>query len=490
MSKDNPEPSIATDFELGKTDTSHVENPVESNLDEKQRRKLKWKLDWFILPLISAVYFFGSMDRSDLANALIAGLEEDLHLTPQDYSNASSMFLVSYVVFQLPGTLLIKKIRAPVQFCGAMILWGLFTVLTVLVKTSGQLIAIRFLIGAAEAFVQGGAFYLSFWYEYHELATRSAVFFSSSTLAGAFNGLLSYGISKNLDGKNGWRAWKWIFLIEGVLPIGFAFVVLFLLPASPSEVRYGFTETEKEELVQRSERAHNSSEARLQPKKILKLLMTIHFWLFTILYCVSLFTISSLSNFLPALVRGFGYSSIGAQLFTVIVYVCACLGILFFARIADKTNARGLTVAISSLGGIVGYAMLIGLENRDARFAATCLVAFCMFSKVVLVLSWAAMNFVGYTRRGAALALFNMFAQSFSIAGNQLYTDPPYYKKGNTASLGMSIAVVVISLVLRWYLGYLNDKKKRVQFLEESSASRQQSLEEIGDTHPDFFYTT
>lgn len=144
---------------------------------------------------------------------------------------------------------------------------------------------------------------LSFWYEYHELATRSAVFFSTSTLAGAFNGLLSYGISKNLDGKNGWRAWKWIFLIEGVLPIGFAFVVLFLLPASPSEVRYGFTETEKEELVQRSERAHNSAEARLQPKKILKLLMSIHFWLFTILYCVSLFTISSLSNFLPALVR-------------------------------------------------------------------------------------------------------------------------------------------------------------------------------------------
>lgn len=61
MSKDNPEPSITTDFELGKTDTSHVENPVESNLDQKQRRKLKWKLDWFILPLISAVYFFGSM---------------------------------------------------------------------------------------------------------------------------------------------------------------------------------------------------------------------------------------------------------------------------------------------------------------------------------------------------------------------------------------------------------------------------------------------
>ena len=91
------------------------------------------------------------------------------------------MFLVGYVVFQLPGTLLIKKIRAPVQFWAAMILvwdtrpnpmieidanlglavslqWGLFTTLTVLVKTPGQLAAMRFLVGAAEAFVQGGAF--------------------------------------------------------------------------------------------------------------------------------------------------------------------------------------------------------------------------------------------------------------------------------------------------------------------------------------------
>lgn len=61
MSKNNLDPSNVTDFVPGKTDTSHVEFPVNSRLDEKQRGKLKWKLDWFILPLISGVYFFGSM---------------------------------------------------------------------------------------------------------------------------------------------------------------------------------------------------------------------------------------------------------------------------------------------------------------------------------------------------------------------------------------------------------------------------------------------
>jgi hypothetical protein len=70
----------------------------------------------------------------------------------------------------------------------------------------------------------------------------------------------------------------------------------------------------------------------------------------------------------------------------------------------------------------------------------------------------------------------------------------------------MSVAVVIISLILRWYLGYLNSKKKEAQASAESSDSRQQSLEEVGDLHPgthhmpftyhsanheiDFFYTT
>lgn len=40
---------------------SHIESPIDSTIDEKERKKLKLKLDLFVLPLISSVYFFGSM---------------------------------------------------------------------------------------------------------------------------------------------------------------------------------------------------------------------------------------------------------------------------------------------------------------------------------------------------------------------------------------------------------------------------------------------
>ncbi|KAH8812947.1 major facilitator superfamily domain-containing protein [Xylogone sp. PMI_703] len=369
-------------------------------------RKLKWKLDLFILPLISAVYFFASMGRSDLGNAEVAGMEEELSLSPEDYSNAATTFLVGYIAFQLPGTVLLKSIGPQWQFGGAMLLWGLFTTLTVLVSTAGSLQGMRFLIGFAEAFVQGAVFYLSFWYTYKEIATRGAIVFSTSALAGAFNGLISYGIATTLDGRNGWRAWRWIFLIEGIMPMAFSFVVFALLPPTPRGIRFGFTQSEIELAEQRSLRSHNSPDAKLEWKKIPTPLLEIHFWLITIMGCCGHFCLSSLSNFLPVIIRGFGYSSVNSQLFTVIVYACAFIGILLWSRIADVTNARGLTLVASSFLGVLGYALLIGLTNNVGRLVATCIVAFSIYPNVVLTLSWMTISIAGYTKRYACIIYY------------------------------------------------------------------------------------
>lgn len=125
-----------------------------------------------------------------------------------------------------------------------------------------------------------------------------------STIAGAFNGLIAFAIVKNLDGANGWRAWRWIFLIEGIVPIAFSFIVLIFLPSSPQDTRFGFTEEEKKHIVQRSARAHNTadSEQKIRPSHIWKIMMDLHFWLFMLVGCASAFCQGSLSNFLPDII--------------------------------------------------------------------------------------------------------------------------------------------------------------------------------------------
>jgi MFS family permease len=124
-----------------------------------------------------------------------------------------------------------------------------------------------------------------------------------STLAGAFNGLIAYGIDKDMDGLRGWRAWRWIFLIEGLMPCVAAFFVLFLLPNSPETLRFGFTAEEKALVVRRSRRAHNISEARLELRKIPLVLLSLHFWLLLGIACCGHFCVESISNFLPAIIQ-------------------------------------------------------------------------------------------------------------------------------------------------------------------------------------------
>lgn len=82
-------------------------------------------------------------------------------------------------------------------------------------KSYAIVVVLRVLVGASEAFVNAAPLYLSIWYKRDELAIRGAIFFSTSAIAGSFNGLIAFGIEKGLNGAGGMSAWKWIFLIEG-----------------------------------------------------------------------------------------------------------------------------------------------------------------------------------------------------------------------------------------------------------------------------------
>ncbi|KIW18682.1 hypothetical protein PV08_02971 [Exophiala spinifera] len=457
--------------------------------DRKRERRVKLKLDFIVLPLLATVYFLASMGRSDLGNAKISGLDTDLKLTPSQYSHVSSIFLVGHLVLQLPGTLLIRKIGPPLQFGLAMLGWGIVTACTVFVDSYASLMVTRALVGACEAFYQGAVFYLSFWYTYKELATRGAVFYSMSALAGAFNGLIAYAVQKNLAHVSSWSPWQWLFLIEGVVPIGWAFVVWIFLPATPENTKLYFNEDEKALLIERSRQAYNTGESKIIPKLILRVLLDPKFWFLVVVESATLFCLSSLSNFLPAILHSFGWSTVKSQLMTVIVYACGFANILFSARISDKLQKRGIVIIVNLMIGAVGYILLLTLKGASGRFAGACIVAIGMYPNVVIVLTWMATINIGYTYRASAAALINSIAQAVAIGSNEVYNDPPYYKKGHGAALGMAAAGVASCGLLLLLLRYENDKKRKEQFSEKATELRNVSIDEIGNKHPDYFFS-
>ncbi|KAL1610817.1 hypothetical protein SLS60_002488 [Paraconiothyrium brasiliense] len=436
----------------------------DTPIDPAVERRILWKLDLTILPLLISVQFLAQMAKSDLGNAQVAGLSEELNLSAKQYSDLAIMILVGYILFQIPGTMLIKKLGPSYQFGGAVIAWGVFTTCLVAAKTLGALMALRFLTGSAEAFIQGTLIYLSFWYRYNELATRGALFDGCAALAGAFNGIIGHQIQVNLDGKNGWRAWRWIFLIEGVIPIGWGFVVAALLPSTPETVRGIFSRSEKEIVIQRSRASHNTGSSKIRVKAVLEVLLHPIFWLLTLINCCVHITTSSLSNFLPPILDGLGWHDEQAQLMSSIVYACAFVSILLCAQIADRTGRRGLLVVVNTAFSLVGFTMLLASTNASVRFAGTCLITAAMYPCLMLVVL-------------------------FSIIGNKIYVDPPYYREGLTVSACMAGVAGVAAAVTLWWIGRLNAKKESGKFAVEYGALAEHSIDELGNQHPDFRYT-
>ncbi|KAG1157825.1 hypothetical protein G6F36_014212 [Rhizopus arrhizus] len=189
-----------------------------------ESRALLWKLDLRIIPLIGALYLCSFLDRVNIGNARLAGLTTDLNISPNAYNAALSIFFAGYVLFEVPSNMILKVVGPSKWIPIVMLSWGTVMACMAACKNSAGLLASRFFLGITEAgLFPGIIFYLSLWY---------TLFFSCSTLAGAFGGVLAYGIMQ-MDGVGGLHGWQWIFIIEAIPTLLLAFAAYALLPDFP-----------------------------------------------------------------------------------------------------------------------------------------------------------------------------------------------------------------------------------------------------------------
>ena len=225
--------------------------PLVKDLTSEERHGLELalvrKIDLRLLPMIVLMYIMNYLDRNNIAAARLAGLEDELHLTSTQYLTCLSILFVGYLLMQVPSNLFLNKLGKPALYLPTvMIVWGVISAATAGAQSYGGLIAIRFFLGFVEAaYFPGCLYFLSSWYTRKELGFRCAVLYSGSLLSGAFSGLISAGITNGMDGLHGLRAWRWLFIIEGTITIGIAFVAYSILPNFPRTTTW-LTENERQ----------------------------------------------------------------------------------------------------------------------------------------------------------------------------------------------------------------------------------------------------
>lgn len=187
--------------------------PIDSKVIDPVAEKLAVRrADWIILPSTFLYSFLSHLDRSNLGNARVAGLQDALEITDHQFSIALTITFVPYIAAELPVSLLLKNIGAHIIIPLLVTLWGVVTTCQGFIKNYRGLLAARFLIGA----IEGGLYpalvlYVSNSYRRKEIQTRIALFSATAPLSGAISGLLAYYLMQ-LDGVCKIPGWGWIFI--------------------------------------------------------------------------------------------------------------------------------------------------------------------------------------------------------------------------------------------------------------------------------------
>lgn len=230
--------ATTTTMEKHSPSIDNAVSPAIETIDPVEERKLLAKLDSVFVPIIMVVYLSCFLDRSSIGNVKTVGMPEDIGASNEEISTAVSIFYATYVLFEAPWSLAMKKITPRVLLTFLCMVWSLTTIFSGFITNIGGMYAARLVLGACE----GGLFpclnlYLTMVYKREEQAKRVSYLFVCAALSGAFGGLLAYLILK-MDGVAGYAGWRWVYIIEGVFSVIVAAIVWFGLPNDPSNAYF------------------------------------------------------------------------------------------------------------------------------------------------------------------------------------------------------------------------------------------------------------
>ncbi|KAI9845003.1 MAG: hypothetical protein M1837_005147 [Sclerophora amabilis] len=443
---------------------------------EAEEKALVKKIDLYLLPTIWLMYLLSYVDRTNIGNAKIAGMQEDLNLSSNQYSVSLVVFFVGYVVFEVPSkydcefhpnpasapkilnnvlhsSMILSKSRPSIFLPIIMILWGIATCCMAAAKSYKHVVALRTIIGCLEAgFAPGILLILSSWYKSTEQSKRFAVYISAAILSGAFGGLLGGSITSGLEGVHGIRGWRWLFIVEGAATIGWAMVARFILLDFPATSKR-LTEREKTVALLRlkSDKLRTRAGDNLEPSHIRSLKQSMknwRTWIFTFGYMVIVGS-STLSYFYPTLVEGLGYTSNQAQYMTVPIYGVAFVCTAITGYFCDKSShKRGMVISIWLSLSMACAIVVCTVYNFKARYVLLVFMAAGLWSTNALSLSYASSTFGSMQQetRAVSLAFVNAMGNLAQIYGAYLFPseDAPKYIMGFSVISAMCAFGVVV----------------------------------------------
>ncbi|EAW08971.1 putative MFS transporter [Aspergillus clavatus NRRL 1] len=453
------------------------------------------KIDWHVIPCLCVMYLLAFLDRVNISNAAILGLQEDLNIeSGTKYNTALTIFFVPYIIFEIPSNILLKKLNPHVWLSLCMFGFGLVMVFQGLVQNWGGLMATRWFLGMFETGLFPGCFYLmGMWYKRSEAQKRFSFFFGSTTLAGAFGGLLASGIGK-MDGLRGYGGWRWVFIIEGVITCVAAMICFFIVPGFPEDVKW-LTEEEREFIRDKlaDDVGTSATHVNVGWRDVLAVFKDYKIFIGGWMYFGQVVTAYGYAYFAPTIIRTYGYDAIKTQLYSIPPWAAAFGFSMLIAYLSDRFRHRFLFAMIPMVIAMAGFAILLNVHNNHhVQYGALFLVTAGCYSAMPVLVCWFSMNLGGHRRRSVGTAWQIGFGNIGGIISTYsfLKKDAPFYRNGYIISLSFLCFSAALAVV--YFLSILHDNKKRDRAIADGSIDPQalpeEQLEYMGDLSPTYRY--
>ncbi|KAJ3484973.1 hypothetical protein NLI96_g5276 [Meripilus lineatus] len=503
--------------------------PPPPDLTPEQERRLWRKIDLMLMPILTLMYLFSFLDRGNIGNAKLQGLTTQLDLTGNRYNIALTMYFIPYCLFECPANLVLKKFRPSRWLPGITVRTSTGLLVSLLnLWTSGhlgdhndahglrqkvvqevscclrdlvsrfdsypQLVGVRVVLGVTEAgLFPGVVYYLTLWYPRHMLQYRVGIFYGGATVAGAFSGLLAFGISF-MSGREGRLGWSWIFIIEGAATVAVGILSFFVLVDFPSTAKF-LTPEERAYVIWRKKYDNSSvgEEEHFEMRHLFAAFTDWQVWIQILVYMSIIGPLYGISLFLPSIINGFGFDTAISQLLTVPPYVCATIILLIFAVWSDRIQKRSPFILAGLVMCLIGFSINISNAPIGVKYFGTFFCVSGSYAAFPGIIAWLGNNLAGQYKRGVGMALHIGIGNFAGAIASNIYRsqDAPRYVLGHGLELMfVGIGFITLPLTVLIYTR-INAKRDRQQkeMAENGIRFTDDELRRMGDRAPDFRYT-
>jgi len=217
------------------------------------------KVMWRLMPFLFLCYVLAYVDRVNVGFAKLQ-MQQDLRMSDSVYGLGAGIFFIGYFFFEVPSNMILQRVGARFWIGPIMIVWGIVSACTMLVRSASSFYAVRFLLGIVESgFFPGVILYLTFWFTSKHRVRMVAAFMSAIPVSGIIASPISGWILARMNGVGSLSAWQWLFLMEGIPSVIAGAITLYFLTDNPAAARWLDSREKSLLLARLQEEEHSKS---------------------------------------------------------------------------------------------------------------------------------------------------------------------------------------------------------------------------------------